>query len=81
MIGVIDLDRLGAMTGGNIILGTVDRNETMLGDLLLEASRRSRIQAGRMSAVPVGMPVVSSRADTGGDGHETAEQFRGGNAL
>ena len=39
VIGVIDLDRLGAMTGGNIILGTVDRNETMLGDLLLEASR------------------------------------------
>lgn len=39
VIGVIDLDRLGAMTGGNVVLGTVDRKETMLGEQLLEASR------------------------------------------
>ncbi|MCD8084679.1 MAG: M28 family peptidase [Clostridiales bacterium] len=39
IIGVIDLDQLGYVSCPDVMLGTIDGRSTMLGDMLLDASR------------------------------------------
>lgn len=80
VIGVVDLDCVGAMTGGNMVLGTIDCGETMLGDLLLEASREitdtswayERYAGGDSSSFLRGrMPAVTVTRRQGSYGEKT----------